>query len=62
MESHDHESIQFDLAKELKAKVRSIYYDKDNNALNIYTLEKQNEPIVSKVDTSSMRATLEAIR
>src|SRR6476620_7847160 len=59
MESHDNESIQFDLSKQIKEKVRSIFYDKDNNALNIYTLEKPKDPIMSRVDTSSMQATLE---
>ena len=59
-ESHEHESIQFDLPKQLKAKVRSIFYDKDASTLNVYIAdtEKQNEPLVSKVDTSSMRTTL----
>ena len=58
-ESHDHESIQFELSKELKAKVRSIFYDKDASALNVYTQKDPKEPIVSKVDTSSMPTTLE---
>ncbi len=59
MESHEHESIQFDLSKQLKAKVRSMFYDKDATALNVYIMGEQSGPIVSKVDTSSMRATLE---
>jgi hypothetical protein len=58
-ESHEHESIQFKLSKELEAKVNGIFYDTDDSVLNVYTLEKPNGPIVSKVDTTSMRATLE---
>ena len=58
-ESHEHESIQFKLSKELEAKVDSIYYHKDDSTLSVYTLEKPNGPIVSKVDTTSMRTTLE---
>ena len=56
-ESHDHESIQFELSKQLNEKVRSIFYDKDASVLNIYTLENK-DPIVSKV-YASMRTTLE---
>jgi hypothetical protein len=56
MESHDHESIQFDLSKQLRENVRSMFYDKDDGILNIYVTDR--EPITSKVDTDSMRATL----
>ena len=59
-ESHPGESIQFKLSKELQTKgIRDIFYHKDTNDLNIYTIERPKDPIVSKVDTSSMRATLE---
>ena len=58
-ESPDNESIQFNLPKELKAKVWNIFYHKDDSTLNVYIDARQNKPIVSKVDKSSMRNTLE---
>lgn len=58
-ESPDNESIEFNLPKELKAKVWNIFYHRDEGTLNVYIDARQNKPIVSKVDKSSMRNTLE---
>src|SRR4029079_19237618 len=62
-ESHEHESIQFDLSKQLKEKIRDIFYDHKN--LNFYfgashpSTGTKTIAIKSKVETSSMRTTLE---
>ncbi len=60
MEEHEHESIRFDLPKELQEKVQNIFYDKDESVLNFYISETDREPITFKVDKLSMKRTLEA--
>lgn len=64
-ESHENESIQFELSKELKEKIQDIFYD--HQYLNIYFSPSQRPKTKTgelssfrcKVKSSSMRATLE---
>lgn len=57
--SPEHNSIQFELSKELKEKIRDIFYD--HKYLNVYVRNapEASKAIRSKVQASSMRATLE---
>ena len=56
-----HEVIEFELSKELKEKLRGIFYDTDSNFLNLYIKSEQSKssPLKCNVDKSSMRNTLE---
>ena len=56
-----HEVIEFELSKELKEKLRGVFYDTDSNVLNVYikSEESKSSPIRCNVDKSSMRNTIE---
>ncbi len=54
--AEDHKVVQFELSKELKSKIQNIFYDTDNNRLDIYI--NKSTSLISKVDKSSMRNTL----
>ena len=55
-----HEVIEFELSKELKEKLRGVFYDTDNNVLSLYIKsESKSTPLKCNVDKSSMRNTLE---
>ena len=62
-EIQPHEVIEFELSKELKGKLRGIFYDTDSNFLNLYVksegTKSKSGPIKCNVDKSSMRNTLE---
>jgi predicted HTH domain antitoxin len=55
--AEDHKVVQFELSKELKSKIQNIFYDTDNKKLDIYI--NKSTSLISKVDKSSMRNTLE---
>ena len=61
--AEEHEVIEFELSKELTRKVERLFYDTDNNILNVYVKSEsekcKSKPLKSKVDKSSMRNTLE---
>ena len=60
-----HEVIEFELSKELKEKLRGVFYDTEINVLNIYVKSKSksnSSPLKCNVDKSSMRNTLRTIR
>ena len=52
-------SVQFDLPKELKEKVENIFYDQKYLSVYYKTGSGSTKPVRSKVQASSMRATLE---
>ena len=61
-----HEVIEFELSKELKEKLRGVFYDTEYNILNVYIKSKSESekskpksPLKCNVDKSSMRNTLE---
>ena len=57
------EVIEFELSKELKTKLRGVFYDTDSNSLSVYikpeSLSSDPKSIRYNVDKSSMRNTLE---
>ena len=61
--AEEHEVIEFELSKQLKEKLKGVFYDTDNNVLSVYVKSEseksKSKPLKSKVDKSSMRNTLE---
>ena len=59
--TEEHEVIEFELSKELKEKLRGVFYDTDSNFLNLYikSEESKSSPLKCNVDKSSMKNTLE---
>ncbi len=58
--TESHEVIEFELSKELKERLRGIFYDNEYNILNLYIKsESKSSPLKCNVDKSSMRNTLE---
>ena len=55
--AENHNVVQFELSQELKSKIQNIFYDTDNRRLDIYI--NKSTSLISKVDKSSMRNTLE---
>ena len=55
----EHGSIQFELSKELKEKIENIFYDQKNLSVYYKTSSGSTKAVRSKVQASSMRATLE---
>ena len=64
--AEEHEAIEFELSKELREKLKGVFYDTDNNILNVYVKSEsekcKSKPLKSKVDKSSMRNTLEQFK
>lgn len=57
--TESHGVIEFELSKELKEKLRGVFYDTDSNILNLYIKSEKSSPLKCNVDKSSMRNTLE---
>ena len=58
--TEEHEVVEFELSKQLKEKLRGVFYDADINVLNVYVKsEKPEPPVKCNVDKSSMKNTLE---
>lgn len=57
--TESHEVIEFELSKELKEKLRGVFYDTGSNVLNLYIKSEKSSPLKCNVDKSSMRITLE---
>lgn len=52
----EHEVVEFELSKELKEKLRGVFYDTDINVLSVYIKsESKSSPLKCNVDRSSMR-------
>jgi hypothetical protein len=59
MTREEHEVIEFELSKQLKDKLKGVFYDTGNNILNIYIKSEKSNALKFKIDKSSMRNTLE---
>jgi hypothetical protein len=60
--------VEFELSKQLKTKLRGVFYDTDSNSLSVYIKPESESPssdpksIRCNVDKSSMRNTLEQFK
>ena len=45
--TEEHEVIEFELSKELKEKLRGVFYDTDSNFLNVYIKSERKVQIQS---------------